>query len=125
MKIVTIIIITIFTGCTGIGDISKRTNYAYSGEIQGDHFILARCVIDTMKKDKKWKINSLKYKIKADPNKMKTRIIADGINFFGTFNAFTMELNKISPLASKIKLTGVKLESEKALRNLKKCAENN
>lgn len=126
MKILhVILVVIILSSCTSLGDMKKHTNYAYSGEIQGDHFVLARCVIDTMETNKKWQLNSLKYKIKVDPNKMKSQIIASGVNLFGPFNAFTLELNKITPLISRIKLTGVKLESEEALKSLKKCAENN
>lgn len=125
MKILNIILaaIIILSGCTSLGDMKKRTNYAYSGEIQGDHFVLARCVIDTMEADKEWQINSLKYKISADPNKMKSQVTASGVNLFGPFNAFTLKLNKVTPLISRIKLTGVKFESEEALKSLKKCAE--
>jgi len=124
MKIMAIIILAItLSGCTSLGDMNKHTNYAYSGEVRGGHFVLARCVIDTMEADKKWQINSLKYKISADPNKKKSQVTANGVNLFGPFNAFTMELNKISPLISRIKLTGVKFESKEALKNLRKCAE--
>ena len=125
MKILNVMLIaTLLSACTSLGDMSKHINYAYSGEIQGDHFILARCVIDTMEADKKWQINSLKYKIRADPNKKKSQVTASGVNLFGPFNAFTLELNKVTPLISRIKLTGVKFESEEALNKLKKCAEN-
>ena len=125
MKILNVILVAIIilSGCTNLGDMNKHTNYAYSGEIQGDHFILARCVIDTMEADKKWQINSLKYKISADPNKKKSQVTASGVNIFGPFNAFTLELNKVTPLILRIKLTGVKFESEEALKSLKKCAE--
>jgi hypothetical protein len=118
-----ILVAIILSGCTSLGDMNKHTNYAYSGEIQGDHFDLARCVIDTMETDKKWQINGLKYKISADPNKKKSQVTASGVNLFGTFNAFTLELNNVTPLILRIKLTGIKLESEEALKNLKKCAE--
>ena len=125
MKILNVILaaIIILSGCTSLGDMKKRTNYAYSGEIQGDHFVLARCVIDTMEADKEWQINSLKYRINTDPNKMKSQVTASGVNLFGPFNAFTLELNKVTPIISRIKLTGVKFESEEALKSLKKCAE--
>lgn len=125
MKILNVILaaIIILSGCTSLGDMNKHTNYAYSGEIQGDHFVLARCVIDTMEADKEWQINSLKYKISADPNKKKSQVTASGVNLFGPFNAFTLELNKVTPLISRIKLTGVKFESEEALKSLKICAE--
>jgi len=124
MKIMAIIILAItLSGCTSLGDMNKHTNYAYSGEIQGDHFVLARCVIDTMETDNEWKINSLKYKISVNPNKKKSQVTAGGVNLFGPFNAFTLELNKVTPLISRIKLTGVKFESEEALKSLKKCAE--
>lgn len=118
-----LVAIIILSGCTSLGDMNKHTNYAYSGEIQGDHFVLARCVIDTMEADKEWKINSLKYKISVNPNKKKSQVTASGVNLFGPFNAFTLELNKVTPLISRIKLTGVKFESEEALKSLKKCAE--
>ena len=125
MKILKVILlVTILPGCTSLGDMNKHINYAYSGEIQGNHFILARCVIDTMEADKKWQINSLKYKISADPNKMKSQVTASGVNLFGPFKAFTLEINKVTPLISRIKLTGVKFESEEALKILKKCAES-
>ena len=124
MKILNgIIVAIILSGCTGLGDMNKHTNYAYSGEIQGDNFVLARCVIDTMEADKKWQINSLKYKIRADPNKKKSKVTASGVNLFGPFNAFNLELNNVTPLILRIKLTGVKFESEEALKSLKKCAE--
>ena len=124
MKILNAILVAIIlSSCTSLVDMKKRTNYAYSGEIQGNHFVLARCVIDTMEANKKWQINSLKYKIKANPNKMKSQVIASGVNLFGPFNAFALELNKITPLISRIKLTGVKLESEEALKSLKECAK--
>lgn len=117
-----ILVIIILSGCTSLGDMKKHTNYTYSGEIQGNHFILARCVIDTMEADKKWQINSLKYKISVDPNKKKSQVTASGINLFGPFNAFILELNNVTPLILRIKLTGVKFESKEALKNLKKCA---
>ncbi len=124
MKILNVMLIaTLLSACTSLGDMNKHINYAYSGEIQGDHFILARCVIDTMEADKEWKINSLKYKISVNPNKKKSQVTASGVNLFGPFNAFTLELNKVTPLISRIKLTGVKFESEEALKSLKKCAE--
>jgi hypothetical protein len=125
MKILNVILVAIIilSGCTSLRDMKKHTNYAYSGEIQGDHFVLARCVIDTMEADKEWKINSLKYKISVNPNKKKSQVTASGVNLFGPFNAFTLELNKVTPLISRIKLTGVKFESEEALKSLKKCAE--
>jgi len=125
MKILNVIlaVIVILSGCTSLGDMKKRTNYAYSGEIQGDHFVLARCMIDSMEADKQWKINSLKYKISADPNKRKSQVTASGVNLFGPFNAFTLELNKVTPIISRIKLTGVKFESEEALKSLKECAK--
>ena len=118
------LIASLLSACTSLGDMNKHINYAYLGEIQGDYFILARCVIDTMEADKKWQINSLKYKIRADPNKKKSQVTASGVNLFGPFNAFTLELNKVTPLISRIKLTGVKFESEEALNKLKKCAGN-
>jgi PBP1b-binding outer membrane lipoprotein LpoB len=125
MKILNVMLVAIIilSGCTSLGDMKKRTNYAYSGEIQGDHFDLARCMIDTMEADKEWQINSLKYKISVNPNKKKSQVTASGVNLFGSFNAFTLELNKVTPLISRIKLTGVKFESEEALKSLKKCAE--
>ena len=125
MKILNVIlaVIIILSGCTSLGDMNKHTNYAYSGEIQGDHFVLARCMIDSMEADKQWKINSLKYKISANPNKKKSQVTASGVNLFGPFNAFTLELNKVTSIISRIKLTGVKFESEEALKSLKECAE--
>lgn len=124
MKILNAMLVAILlSGCTSLGDMNKHTNYAYSGEIQGDYFVLARCVIDTMEADKKWQINSLKYKISTNPDKKESQIAASGVNLFGPFNAFTLELNKVTPLISRIKLTGVKFESEEALKSLKKCAK--
>ena len=123
MRILNVVFVAIIlASCTSLGDMRKHTNYAYSGEIQGEHFTLARCVIDTMKANKKWQINSLKYKISAEPNKIRSQVTASGINLFGPFNAFSLELNKTTKLTSRVKLTGTKLESEEALKNLKECA---
>ena len=125
MKIFNVILLTtLLPSCTSLGDMNKHINYAYSGEIQGDHFILARCVIDTMEADKKWQINNLKYKINVDQNKNKSQVTASGVNLFGPFKAFTLEINKVTPIISRIKLTGVKFESEEALKILKNCAES-
>jgi len=124
MKILNgILVAIILSGCTSLRDMNKHTNYAYSGETQGDHFVIARCVIDTMEADKKWQINSLIYKISIDPNKKTSQVTASGVNLFGPFNAFALELNNVAPLILRIKLTGVKFESEEALKNLKKCAD--
>jgi len=51
MKIMVLILTIMLSGCANLRDMNKHTNYAYSGEVQGDYFVLARCVIDTMETD--------------------------------------------------------------------------
>jgi len=121
MKIMALILIMLLSGCVNLMDMNKHTNYAYSGEVQGDHFVLARCVIDTMEADNRFQINSLKYKISVDPKMERTRVDARGVSIFGPFYAFNLELNKTTPRISSINLEGVKFESEEALKILKRC----
>jgi len=49
-------------------------------------------------------------------------ILPAAVNLFGPFNAFILEIVRVTPLISKIKLTGVKFESKETLNNPKKCA---
>ena len=73
MKIMALILTIMLSGCANLVDMKKHTNYAYSGEVQGNYFTLAHCVIDTMEADKRWQINGLKYKLSTDPNMGRTR----------------------------------------------------
>jgi len=109
-------------GCATVADIKNATP-KFQGEFQGNYSQVARCVADSMQRDKRWTINSLQYNVRVYPD-IKTSEIqsyASGA-YTGAIYAFVMTAKQVSDNTLKVIIKGNKYEGGVAWEALTRCA---
>jgi hypothetical protein len=66
MRLVVFTLVVILSGYVTGSDLRKNHfDFKYSGEVKGNYFALAHCVVETMESHEKWMISSLEYDLRV------------------------------------------------------------